>query len=104
MPYDSCHGRSPARNHRHLCCGCLLRLTMALGAQRSHIGLLVLIGCLHGLLGSLATSRLVNSFLFDVSATDPLVYVAGSLIVMLMTLLASTLPVFRFTRRLICKV
>jgi len=77
---------------------------MALGAQRSHIGLLVLIGCLHGLLGSLATSRLVNSFLFDVSATDPLVYVAGSLIVMLMTLLASTLPVFRFTRRLICKV
>ncbi len=56
-------------------------------------GKLALIGCL--LLGSLATSRLVNSFLFDVSATDPLVYLAGSLIVMLMTLLASALPAAR---------
>ena len=56
---------------------------------------LALIGCLLGLLGSLATSRLVNSFLFDVSATDPLVYLAGSLIVMLMMLLASALPAAR---------
>ena len=76
-----------------------IAIRMALGAQRSHIGLLVLIsgvklaliGCLLGLLGSLATSRLVNLFLFDVSAADPLVYLAGSLIVMLMTLLASAL-------------
>jgi len=80
-----------------------IAIRMALGAQRSHIGLLVLIsgarlaliGCLLGLLGSLATSRVVNSFLFEVSATDPLVYLVGSLIVMLMTLLASALPATR---------
>ncbi len=56
---------------------------------------LALIGCLLGLLGSLATSRLVNSFLFDVKVTDPLVYLARSLTVMLMTLLVSALPAAR---------
>jgi ABC-type antimicrobial peptide transport system permease subunit len=76
---------------------------MALGAQRAGIARLVLIssaklamlGCALGLLGSLAASRLVDSFLFQVSATDPLVYSAGVIIVMLVALLASLLPAAR---------
>jgi ABC-type lipoprotein release transport system permease subunit len=40
-------------------------------------------------------SRLVSSFLFDVSATDPFIYVAGVLIMMLMALLAAALPAAR---------
>jgi putative ABC transport system permease protein len=40
-------------------------------------------------------SRLVSSFLFDVSATDPLIYMAGVVIMMLMALLASALPAIR---------
>ena len=80
-----------------------IAVRMALGAQRAGIARLVLIsgaklallGCSFGILGSLAVSRFVSSFLFDVSATDPLVYVAAVLVMMLMTLLASTLPAVR---------
>jgi len=80
-----------------------IAIRMALGAQRMGIARLVLIsgarmsllGCGLGVLGSLAVSRLVSSFLFDVSASDPLIYIAGVLIMMLMTLLASALPATR---------
>jgi putative ABC transport system permease protein len=76
---------------------------MALGAQRTSIARLVLtsaaklalLGCGLGVLASLAVSRLVSSFLFDVSATDPFIYVAGVLIMMLMALLAAALPAAR---------
>ena len=76
---------------------------MALGAQRTGIARLVLIsgakmallGCGFGVLGSLALSRLVSSFLFEVSASDPLIYLASVLIMMLMALLASLLPATR---------
>ena len=62
-----------------------IAIRMALGAQRSGIARLVLalgaklalIGCGLGVLGSVAVSRLVKSFLFDVSATDPLIYTAA---------------------------
>jgi putative ABC transport system permease protein len=56
---------------------------------------LTLIGCGLGVLGSLVVSRLVSSFLFEVSATDPLIYITGVLIMMLMALLASALPATR---------
>ena len=80
-----------------------IAVRMALGAQRTGIARLVLIsgaklallGCGLGVLGSLAVSRLVSSFLFDVSATDPLVYMAAVLVMMLMALLASALPAVR---------
>ena len=80
-----------------------IAIRMAVGAQRAGIARLVLIsgakmalaGCGFGLLGSLALSRLVRSFLFDVSATDPLIYTASVLIMMLMALLASALPATR---------
>lgn len=80
-----------------------IAVRMALGAQRSGIARLVLIssarlalvGCGLGVIGSLAVSRLVSSFLFDVSATDPLIYVAAVLIMLLMALLASAIPARR---------
>jgi ABC-type antimicrobial peptide transport system permease subunit len=80
-----------------------IAIRMALGAQRSRIARLVLvsgakmalIGCALGVAGSLAISRLIASFLFDVSPTDPLIYLAAALIMMLMTLVASALPATR---------
>ena len=80
-----------------------IAIRMALGAQRAGIARLVLtlgaklavIGCVLGVLGSLAVSRLVSSFLFQVSPTDPFIYVAGILIMILMALLASALPAAR---------
>ena len=62
-----------------------IAIRMALGARRSGIAQLVLVsgaklallGCGLGVLGSLVVSRLVRSFLFEVSATDPLIYAAG---------------------------
>jgi ABC-type antimicrobial peptide transport system permease subunit len=80
-----------------------IAVRMALGAQRTNIAQLVLIsgaklallGCGLGVLGSLAVSKLVSSFLFEVSATDPLVYIAGVLLMMLMAVLASALPATR---------
>jgi ABC-type antimicrobial peptide transport system permease subunit len=44
---------------------------------------------------ALPVSHLVNSFLFGVSATDPLPYMASVLIVLLMVSLASILPASR---------
>ncbi|HEY6935497.1 MAG TPA: ABC transporter permease [Terriglobales bacterium] len=80
-----------------------IAIRMALGAQRAGIARLVLtlgaklamVGCVFGVLGSLAASRLVSSFLFEVSATDPLIYIAGILVMILMALLASALPATR---------
>jgi len=80
-----------------------IAIRMALGAQRTGIARLVLasgarlalLGCGLGVLGSLAVSRLVRSFLFGVSATDPVIYASGVLIMLLMALLASALPATR---------
>ena len=80
-----------------------IAIRMALGAQRAGIARLVLvagvklamIGCGLGVIGSLAVSRLLSSFLFGVSATDPFVYAAAALTMMLMALLASALPALR---------
>jgi putative ABC transport system permease protein len=80
-----------------------IAIRMVLGAQRTGIARLVLIsgarlallGCGLGVLGSLAVSRLVSSFLFGITATDPLIYIMGVLIMILMALLASALPATR---------
>lgn len=80
-----------------------IAIRMALGAQRKSIARLVLfagtklalVGCALGLLGSLAVSRLVSSFLFEVSATDPLIYTGGVLVMVAVALLASALPAVR---------
>jgi ABC-type antimicrobial peptide transport system permease subunit len=80
-----------------------IAIRMALGAQRGRIARLVLIsgvrlallGCGLGVIGSLAVSRIVSSFLFEVSATDPLIYIAGVLMMLLIAILASALPATR---------
>ena len=48
-----------------------------------------------GVLGSPQYLLLVNAFLFDVSATDPLVYSVAALTMLLLALLASALPAAR---------
>jgi putative ABC transport system permease protein len=80
-----------------------IAIRMTLGAQRAAIAKLVLasaaklalFGCGLGVLGSLAVSRLLSSFLFGVSPTDPLVYTVCVSIMMTTALLASTLPAAR---------
>ncbi|HXW93428.1 MAG TPA: ABC transporter permease [Terriglobales bacterium] len=80
-----------------------IAVRMALGAERTGIATLVLlsgaklafIGCSLGVLGSLAVSRMVQALLFEVSATDPLIYLAGALMMMITALLASALPATR---------
>jgi putative ABC transport system permease protein len=77
-----------------------IAIRMALGAQRASIARLVLTsgakvalaGCGLGVLGALALSRLVSSFLFEVSATDPRIYVVAAATMLFMVLLASALP------------
>lgn len=80
-----------------------MAIRMALGAQRAGIarlvllsgGKLALLGCGLGVIVSLAVSRLVTAFLFQVSPTDPVIYITCVGIMMLMALIASTLPAMR---------
>jgi predicted permease len=80
-----------------------IAIRMALGAQRTGIARFVLLsgmklallGCGLGVIGSLVVSRLIRSFLFEVSATDPLIYLACVLMMMLMALFASAIPATR---------
>jgi putative ABC transport system permease protein len=80
-----------------------IAIRMTLGAQRASIAQLVLLsgaklallGCGLGVMGSLAVSQLVGSFLFGVSATDPFAYSGAVLIMMLLALLASAFPAIR---------
>ena len=80
-----------------------IAIRMALGAQRDGIARLVLIagarlalvGCVFGLVGSYAVSRLVASFLFGVSPTDPFIYLVAALTMIGIAILASALPARR---------
>jgi len=80
-----------------------IAIRMALGAPRQRIAGMVLLsgirlgllGCLLGVLASLAVSRLIGSFLFEVSATDPVVYAATTVTMLLIAVLASGLPANR---------
>ncbi len=80
-----------------------IAIRLALGAQRPNIARLVilsgvrlgLLGCALGLLGSFGAARVVKSFLFEVTATDPLIYAIGFISILLMVVLASALPAIR---------
>jgi hypothetical protein len=80
-----------------------IAIRMALGAERQNIARLVLVsavkmalfGCGFGVLASFAVSQLVSSFLFGVTATDPMIYSASVLVMLLVALLASALPAMR---------
>jgi hypothetical protein len=77
-----------------------MAIRMALGSQRWGIVRLVVIsgaklaavGCAIGLAGAFAASYLLRSFLFGVSAVDPLVLTLAAVSLLLLTLAASLLP------------
>jgi predicted permease len=80
-----------------------MAVRMALGCQRSGVILLILssgvrlaaVGCGLGLLGAVAASRLLRSFLFDVSPFDPGVLALSAVAMLLLALAASALPARR---------
>lgn len=77
-----------------------LGLRMALGAQPADVlrlvmrrgVLLIAAGILTGLLGALALTRFLSGLLFSVTATDPATFIAVSLLLSLVAVLASYLP------------
>ncbi len=81
-------------------------IRMALGSQQSDVmrlvlseGMLViLIGLGIGLAGSLASTRFLSSFLFGVTATDPLTFAGVIILLALVALAACYIPARRATR------
>jgi predicted permease len=81
-------------------------IRMALGAQAGDVrtmivrqGLMLLfIGIAIGLAGAFALTRAMTSLLFEVSATDPLTFIAIVLLLTIVALLACYLPARRATR------
>jgi len=83
-----------------------LGIRMALGARGTDVlGLvmrhgisLILIGAAIGVAGSIAASRVMQSLLFEVSATDPATYVAAVLALVAAAMLACYIPARRATK------
>jgi predicted permease len=83
-----------------------MAIRVALGCSRSGILQLVLasgvklaaIGCFLGLLGAVAVSHLLRSFLFEVSPFDPAVLVISTILMLLLALAASFLPARRASK------
>jgi ABC-type antimicrobial peptide transport system permease subunit len=83
-----------------------MAIRMALGSQRSGIvGLVVAsgaklaaAGCVIGLVGAVAASRLLQSLVFGVSAYDPIALAFAAVLVLLLALAASLLPARRAAR------
>jgi putative ABC transport system permease protein len=81
----------------------MIGVRMALGAARADVlrlimgfGLrLTLIGVLFGLIGALLSTRLLTSLLFEVSATNPLVFTLPAALLIAVTLLAAYVPARR---------
>jgi putative ABC transport system permease protein len=81
-------------------------IRMALGAQVSDVlkmilgqgMLLIAIGVVIGLAASFALTRLLKTLVFGVSVTDPLTFVAITMVLMLVALLACYIPARRATK------
>jgi ABC-type antimicrobial peptide transport system permease subunit len=56
------------------------------------------VGCIFGLLGAAAASRLLRTFLFAVSPFDPVVLTLAAVAMLLLALAASALPARRASR------
>ena len=80
-----------------------MAIRIALGSQRRGIVRLVIasglklavVGCVLGLAGAAAASRLLQSFLFQVSPFDPMVLVLAAIAVLVLALIASVIPARR---------
>jgi putative ABC transport system permease protein len=72
--------------------GDVLRLMLRQGAR------LIVAGVALGLAGAVAATRLIRSFLYQVSATDPLTFVVAALLLSGVALLACYLPARRATK------
>jgi predicted permease len=80
-----------------------MALRLALGCQRSQVQALVLtsglklaaFGCILGLVGAVATSHLLRSFLFGVSPFDPIALTVSCAAMLLLGLASSALPARR---------
>jgi macrolide transport system ATP-binding/permease protein len=80
-----------------------LGIRVALGAQRHSVVVLVLretlltggLGCILGLIMSLAVGRLIRSLLFGVSGDDPAILAMAAGTLLFVTLLASLMPAVR---------
>ncbi len=80
-----------------------IAIRMALGAQRASIAqlilrsgtILALYGCGAGIAISIALAKFVQSYLFEVTATDPLIYLASAALMILIAALASLFPALR---------
>jgi ABC-type antimicrobial peptide transport system permease subunit len=78
----------------------------ALGAQPGDIVRLVIGGGLTvvcaglaaGVLGALAVTRFLNSSLYDVSATDPATFAGVAVVLLLVALIAQSVPIVRAMR------
>ena len=83
-----------------------LGIRMALGARRGDVLRLVLaqglrlsaVGAAVGLAGALAASRLMARFIYGVTLTDPLSYLAGILVAVSVALAACYFPARRATK------
>lgn len=73
---------------------------MALGAARSQIFVMIIgqatrlacIGVLIGLIGALASTRLMERFLYGVRAADPITFLFVALLLIMISLLACYIP------------
>jgi predicted permease len=70
----------------------VLRLVLRQGMKLALIGIGV------GLIAAIALTRLLKSMLFDVTATDPLTFIAISVLLVVVTLTATWFPARRATR------
>jgi len=83
-----------------------LGIRIALGAQRKDIlrmalveGMrLVLFGLIGGIIGAIILTRFLRSLLFNVTSTDPLVFISIALLLAAVALLACYIPARRATR------
>jgi putative ABC transport system permease protein len=81
-------------------------IRLALGAQSRDVllmivkqgSLLILLGLGIGLLGAYAVTRLIESWLFGVTAKDPFTFGAAALLLALVALLACYVPAWRATK------